>query len=304
MCLPNLFARSSLAILIAVALLVPSRAVSAAGSVIEAAAKSKKTGLPMFVMFSGPGCVHCVNMKKRLQSEPELTKLITTQYVFVEASPGDSESKQFIEHYKIQVSGIPHSCIVSAKGELVDEAKGAPQGDGLKQLLLKGIEKTGGFKSLASANPKKTTKITKLEPEELEGVLKQVAEAKEKLDGEETALEGMVTLLGLNRTYTKIKEVTKEIVPTFATLNKDKAQAAILSQARMLDAAAAAVEQKKEKQAINSYNAVIKKFPDSTAAKFAQEKLDELKNGEADAKPTADAQASTKNEPKKSEETE
>ena len=245
-------------------------------------------------------------MVERFEKEAELTQLIRTQYVFIETSPGSSENKAFIEHYKLKIEGIPHICIVSAKGELVDEAKGAPQGEGLKKLLMAGIEKTGGMKKIASGNPKKgNAKITKLEPEELEGVLKQVAEAKEKLDGEETALEGMVALLGLNRTYTKIKEVTKEIVPTFATLNKDKAQAAILSQARILDAAAAAVEQKKEKMAINSYNAVIKKFPDSTAAKFAQEKLDELKNGEADsAKPAADAQASTKKESKKTEEEE
>jgi hypothetical protein len=269
-------------------------------SLLDAAAKSKKTGLPMFVMFSGPGCVHCKNMKKRLQSEAELTQLISTQYVFVETSPGDSESKQFIEHYKIKVEGIPHSCIVSAKGELVDEAKGAPQGDGLKKLLLAGIEKTGGLKKIASANSKKSgAKITRLEAEELEAVLKQVSEAKEKAQTEDTALEGMVTLVGLNRTYTKIKEVTKEIVPLFATWNKDKAQAALFSQARMLDSAAAAVEQKKEKQAINSYNAIIKKFPDSSASKIAEEKLEELKNGEAGAKPSADAQASAKKETKK-----
>jgi hypothetical protein len=235
-------------------------------------------------------------MVERFEKEAELTQLIRTQYVFIETSPGSSENKAFIEHYKLKIESIPHICIVSAKGELVDEAKGAPQGEGLKKLLMAGIEKTGGMKKIASANPKKTTKITKLEPEELEGVLKQVAEAKEKLDGEETALEGMVTLLGLNRTYTKIKEVTKEIVPTFATLNKDKAQAAILSQARMLDAAAAAVESKKQKQAVTTYKSVIKKYPDSAAAKYAQTKLDELESGEqaADAKPADQAQASSK----------
>jgi hypothetical protein len=224
--------------------------------------------------------------------------------VFIETSPGSSENKPFIEHYKLKIEGIPHIVIVSAKGEMVDEAKGAPQGEGLKKLLMEGIEKTGGMKKFASATKKPGAKITKLEPEELEGVLKQVSEAKEKAETEDTALEGMVALVGLNRTYTKIKDVTKEIVPLFAKWNKDKAQAALFSQARMLDSAAAQAEQKKEKQAINSYNVVIKKFPDSSAAKFAQEKLDELNSGEAGAKPSADAQAAAKKETKKSEEDE
>jgi hypothetical protein len=242
-------------------------------------------------------------MVERFEKERELAQLIRTQYVFIETTPNGTENKAFIDHYKVKIEGIPHIVIVSSKGEMVDEAKGAPQGDELKKFLMAGIEKTGGMKKIASAK-KPGAKVTKLEPEELEAVLKQVSEAKEKAEAEDTALEGMVALVGLNRTYTKIKDVTKEIVPLFAKWNKDKPQAALFSQARMLDSAAAAAEQKKEKQAITSYNAIIKKFPDSSAAKFAQEKLDELKNGDAAAKPASDVQASTKKEKKKPDEEE
>jgi hypothetical protein len=235
-------------------------------------------------------------MVARFEKEKDLAQLIRTQYVFIETSPGSSENKAFIEHYKLKIEGIPHIVIVSAKGEMVDEAKGAPQGEGLNKLLMAGIEKTGGMKKIASATKKPGAKITKLEPEELESVLKQVSEAKEQLESEDTILEGMISLVGLNRTYTKIKDVTKEILPLFTQWNKDKAQAALFAQARILDSAAAAVEQKKSKQAVTTYKSVIKKYPDSSAATYAQSKLDELEGGEkaADTKPAADAQTSTK----------
>jgi len=246
----------------------------AGDALMQAAAKAKKTGLPLFVMFSSSSCKFCVEMKNKLKTEPELNKLISTQYVFVEADAGDSDSKKFIEHYKVKVNGVPHTCIVSAQGELVAEAGGLPQGDGLAKLLQEGITKTGGMKDLAAASAKKSGPITKLEKAELEAVIAEINTAKEKAAAEETMIEGIVELLAINRKYSRVNDVKKETGPIFGELNKDKAKKDVLAQARMLDAAAAATEAKKTKLAESTYQSVIKKYPDSPAAKYAQAKLD------------------------------
>ncbi len=267
--------RWSLVLGVCAAVLLGTAGQSQAGeSLMQAAAKAKKTGLPLFVMFSSSSCKFCVEMKTKLKNEPELNKLISTQYVFIEADANDSDSKKFTEHYKVEVKGVPHTCIVSAQGELVAQAGGLPQGDGLAKLLQEGIDKTGGLKSLASANPKKSGPITKLEKEELEDVLAEINTAKEKVAAEETMIEGIVDLLAINRKYSRVNEVKKETGPIFGELNKDKAKKEVLAQARMLDTAAAATEAKKAKLAESTYQSVIKKYPDSPAAKYAQSKLD------------------------------
>jgi glutaredoxin len=262
---------------------------SRAGELMDAAAKAKKTGLPLFVMFSSSSCKFCVEMKDKLKNEAELNKLIKSQYIFVEADADDAESKKFIEHYKVEVKGVPHTCIVSAQGELVTQQRGMPQGDGLSNLLKEGIDKTGGMKSLASESSKKTGPATKLEPAELEAVVKEIAAAKEKLSAEDTVIEGMVELLAINRKFSRVNEVKKETGPIFGDINKDKAQKDVLVQARMLDSAAAAIESKKDKLGESTYQSVIKKYPDSAAAKYAQAKLDAMSETPASTE-AADAQ--------------
>jgi len=232
-------------------------------TLLQAADESKRSGLPLFVMFSTQTCPYCVEMKKRLQTEPELTALITTQYVFVEASASEPTAKQFIEQYKITVNGVPHTTIVSSKGELLTERVGLPRDSGLLGLLKEGIDKSGGMKDTAEVKRQK----------EVEAAVKQIAAAKEKLSKEETMVEAMVELVAINRKFARVKEVKKEMTLVFAAINKDKAQVAVLAQARMLDTADAAVEAKKDKVAEVAYEAVIKKYPDTPAAKYAHEKL-------------------------------
>jgi glutaredoxin len=232
-------------------------------TLLQAAEESKRSGLPLFVMFSTQTCPFCVEMKKRLQTEPELTALITTQYVFIEASASEPTAKQFIEQYKITVSGVPHTTIVSSKGELLTERVGLPRDSGLLGLLKEGIDKSGGMKDTAEVKRQK----------EVEAAVKQIAAAKDKLSNEETMVAAMVELVAINRKFARVKEVKKEMTPVFAAINKDKSQVAVLAQARMLETADAAVEAKKDKVAEAAYDAVIKKYPDTPAAKYAHEKL-------------------------------
>lgn len=230
---------------------------------LQAAQESKKSGLPLFVMFTTQTCPYCIEMKKRLQTEPELNSLITTQYVFVEANTADPTAKQFIEQFKLSISGVPHSSIVSSKGELLADQVGLPQGDGLLRLLKEGIDKSGGMKDTAEVRRQK----------EVEAAVKQIAAAKEKLSNEETMIQGMIEIVAISRKFAREKEVKKETTLVLAAINKDKTQAPVLVQARMLDAADAAVEAKKDKVAETAYEAVIKKYPDTPAAKYAHEKL-------------------------------
>lgn len=232
-------------------------------SLLQAAEESKRSGLPLFVMFTTQTCPYCVEMKNRLQNEPELRTLITSQYVFVETSAAEPTAKQFIEQYKISVRGVPHTTIVSSKGELVTERTGLPRDNGLLDFLKEGIDKSGGMKDTAEVKRQK----------EADAAIKQIAAAKEKLSKEDTMVEAMVELVAISRKFARVKEVKKETTLAFAAINKDKAQAPILVQARMLDAADAAVEAKKDKIAEAAYEAVIKKYPDTPAAKYAHAKL-------------------------------
>jgi tetratricopeptide (TPR) repeat protein len=114
-----------------------------------AVAKSKDSGLPLLVIGSGENCAYCVELEKRLSTEPDLQPLVA-QYVPVKLMVDEPDFAAFAQTYKPTGEGIPMIFIISSDGKEIANVSGLPAGDGLKQLLERGIAETGGIKNVAS----------------------------------------------------------------------------------------------------------------------------------------------------------
>lgn len=131
-------------------------AVAAQGSPLEMAmAQSKQTGLPMLVLVVTDTCPHCAKLRQRLATEPELRQLLT-HYVPIELNADSPDFKLWAQHYKPGGNGVPLIYIVGSDGKEIYNKSGAPQGDGVKQLLAMGIAQTGGPKKIEPERPGKT----------------------------------------------------------------------------------------------------------------------------------------------------
>jgi hypothetical protein len=239
-------------------------------------------------------------MRKQFKEDSETAHLITTQFVFAEVPPRGEEIELFKKVYNVQINDakdLPSSFIVSAKGELITRLPGMVPADKLREVLKEGIEKTGGFKGAEGAKRR------------LEAALKEVDSAKEQLESEDSLLDGLMTLIRLERQHSRIAEVKKSIRTILGKVATSADQKAVLQQARMLDVAQLHVDNKRKTQAIAQYQAVAKKFPDTPAATIAEEKLGELNGAaatkDAEEKPaeeTADSEEEAEKEEKAAKE--
>lgn len=132
--------------ILAAASIVVSAAWAQAAGLELAVAKSKESGLPLLVIGATETCPHCVNLEKRLTTEPELQPLVA-QYVPIKVMVDDPDFAAWSQRYRPTGNGVPMIFIVASDGKEIVNQSGAPQGDGLKQLLLQGIQATGGFKN-------------------------------------------------------------------------------------------------------------------------------------------------------------
>lgn len=135
------------AFLIALGLVYSFTAPARAVTLAEAVAFSKRSGFPMLVVGTGEGCAPCQALKQRIATDEGLQPLLG-QYVTLVLDVGSEDFRTFAQQYPPSGNGIPMVFIVSAQGEQIHNASGAPQGDGLNQLLAMGIERTGGLKQL------------------------------------------------------------------------------------------------------------------------------------------------------------
>lgn len=227
-------------------------------------------------------------MRKQFTTDSELKDLVGTQYVFVEVMPAGETFDYFKKTYKVEIDrkNLPRNFIISAKGELVKDFSMHEAG-GLVAVLKDGIEKTGGLKGAAGAAAR------------LKTALDTVKTNRELLEAEEgDALQPLLALVALDRVHGKqMPEVRKEIKKIVGKFEKDADQKAVLTQARMIDSASQLAEAKKTKRAIEMYQDVVAKYPDTSGAKLAQERITQLEAPPAEA-PAAAADPA-KDEPAK-----
>ena len=296
---------------------VVSAAAAAQGAGLQMAmARSKQTGLPMLVIVVTDICPHCVKLRQRLQTEPELRQLLT-QYVPIEIKAGSPDFKLWAQHYKPSGNGVPLIYIVSAEGKEIYNKSGAPQGDGVKQLLAMGIEQTGGPKKIEVEKPgrdvlagmmrkidallardKKAEVIALVAPhaekaaghEKLGPMIQQwTKEATDELDKAKTqlasadeAVAAIVAILGTQRVYGELPGVKEPLAKLLDDVKQDPQKKDSLQQAEALDKAHALEDRGSSRNAAAAYRGVISKYPDTPAAQLAQKRLDDL-----GAKPTA-----------------
>jgi hypothetical protein len=164
--------------------------------------------------------------------------------------------------------------------------------DKLREALKEGIDKTGGFKGAEGAKRRR------------EAAIKEVESAKGQLEAEDSLLDGLMTLIKLERQHAKIADVKKSIRMILGKAALDANQKVVLQQARMLDGAQTHVEAKRKTQAVTQYQAVVKKFPDTPAATLAEEKLGELQGATTSDKESKEEKATATEEEEKTEKSE
>jgi len=113
------------------------------GAGLEAAeAEAKRTGKPLLVIGTSDACSPCKRLKSRLANEPEL-KALMAEYVSLELSYGSPEFRSWISRFRPKGRGIPMIFIVSSDGREIYNGSGVPRGDGLKRVLMMGVEQAG-----------------------------------------------------------------------------------------------------------------------------------------------------------------
>jgi cell fate (sporulation/competence/biofilm development) regulator YmcA (YheA/YmcA/DUF963 family) len=103
-----------------------------------------------------------------------------------------------------------------------------------------------------------------------------VTEAERQLASSDEGLAGALSLVEVVRQFKKLPAVVKQAAEVKKTASKDPALRQLFTQATALDKARALEAGNKPERAAEAYRAAIKKYPDTPAAAFAQERLDAL----------------------------
>ncbi len=113
-------------------------AICRASELDAAIAKSRESGAPLFVLVTSPYCGPCTTLKRRLETDEELQKLID-QYVGIHFDVNDPAYRQWTEKYKPHSRMVPMIFVVSSSGKVIYNDSGAPRGNKLVQLLRYGL---------------------------------------------------------------------------------------------------------------------------------------------------------------------
>jgi len=310
-------ARLLLVAAVAATILSSPSAVDAAG-LETAIAQSQQTGLPLFVMGTTESCGYCKQLKQRLSTEAELKPLIA-QYIPLELNVSDPDFRAWSQKYKPAGNGVPMVFIVSSTGEEIHNSSGAPQGDGLKRLLMQGIQKTGGFKDLKalaadigkltqaivkaksqlergdrddalrtlypylkewetvknSPSPSGKELVALVEPLLTEGQAK-LEEAQSQTAVKDRELLGLVTLMGVKRTYDNLPPMAAKIEAAIEEAKEKPELEPLVAQAVLIDKARSYDEANSTTAAIAAYGRVAERFPNTLAANLSQLRASQL----------------------------
>jgi hypothetical protein len=210
--------------------------------------------------------------------------------------------------FKHEGDGIPIVYIVRADGEVLYAKSGAPQGADLPKLLVQMRKQAGTLlspkqvKDLTAALEKAKkahddgdqatavrelgkfsqstsyagiiTEAKELAAKLLEEAKAELEKAQQQLASSDEELLGAIALLRVVRVYTPFKDLVKSAGQLRTKLQKEKKT--VLAQAEALDAAAKLEDAKALDRAQKAYQLVAQRYPDTPAAKYAQERLQKL----------------------------
>lgn len=211
--------------------------------------------------------------------------------------------------YRSVGTGIPKVYVVRADGKQIYGKSGAPRA--LPQFLASALKSSGRIPSrveltrlsreLKSAQAaikageiQKATRILSssrssgiyagpaLALQKLEAALivqgkSALAAAQKKIENTETAFDGLLELVTVERDYSRLQPLRNPITAAVAAVRKDAALRELLESAKAVDRAREYESQKNLKQALKAWRLVQTRYPKSPAAKLAGERITAIK---------------------------
>jgi tetratricopeptide (TPR) repeat protein len=206
--------------------------------------------------------------------------------------------------YRAEGNGIPKVYVVRADGKQIYAKSGAPQA--LPQFLALALKSSGRIPNrveltqlsgdlkaaqaaIKAGEIQKASKILSRRTEgiyaepalalqKLEATLNEqgktaLAAAQTKIKDKETAFDGLLELVAVERDYSRLQPLRKPIAAAVTAVRKDAALRELLATAEVVDRAKEYESQKKLQQALKAWRLVQTKSPKSPAAKLAGERI-------------------------------
>ena len=298
-----------------------------ADQIDDALALSKKTGRPVLAIAGSDTCAACKALEKSLQSQTSLQPLLAQFVPLRVGFSGTGDYGKWAALYPVEGNSIPKVFVIRADGEKLYGQSGAPTslGEFLQQQLgasgailsaaqidqlsqqvakAKKLLDEGNVPQAITATMRCMTTKSFAEPAvaasqlfakiETDGqtAIKQASESLTKSDAPDAQLMAVVTLTETARLYAKLPLVAKAANVALRDVRKEKNNRDVLKQAEAVDAAKDLERKSPGPRAMTKYQQIAKDFPDSPAARFAQERIAVLEKSPGSTSLTSDATGS------------
>jgi len=248
-----------------------------------------------------------VALKKRLATDASLRPLLA-QYVPLDLDTKSPEWQTWARRFRTEGGGIPIIYIVRADGKMLYGKSGSLEGAELPRFLALWRKQTGAALSPKQASELATSlkkarkdyedgdraaavrEIAKfprtvsyaevmLQAKELaikvaEEALSELQKAEEQLASSTDAFQGALTVARIQRVYRPMSEILKAARKIRAKNLREKKD--LFSQAEQLDSAMKLEEANSLDKALRGYQLVVKRYPETAAAKLAQAHIQKL----------------------------
>lgn len=273
----------------------------------KAVALVKRTGRPLLAIGGTTNCPYCVRMARQLETSEALAPL-ASKYVILKIDTSTPLWQEWSRRYEVEGDGVPQVIILRGDGHQIYGKAGAPveldrflerhlaeAGTVLSDRELADLEK---LVKEAQKNLKKRDypKAIELAQEclqenchaeavtEARKVLEQLTErarlglkdAQKKLATRDKSLDGAVALLELQETFAGHSEAVGPITDAVTTRQQDETQAGLFEQAAVVRAARAKEQARQYQPAVEAWQSLIDRFPDSPGAELAKRRIAEL----------------------------
>lgn len=107
------------------------RSISWQSNLQRAVDEAKRAGLPLLIQVSAEWCPHCVRMERETYTDPQLTSIISQQYVAVSVDADDQ--REFIQQMGIQ--SFPTTLVVAPDLRILNRLQGFQSAGQIMQAL-------------------------------------------------------------------------------------------------------------------------------------------------------------------------
>jgi hypothetical protein len=246
-----------------------------------------------------------VALSNRFNSDPA-ARALAAQFVLLKVVTEDPKVwSKWSRKYRSEGAGIPKIYVVRADGKQLYGKSGAPRA--LPQFLKFALNAAGRIPSRAEltrllrdlksaqqavndgAIKKATTvlgrsktagvysetaiALRKLRESMLKKGKAALAVAEKKIKDPKTTFDGLSALLEIERNYSRLPILRKQIVAVIRSAQKNTTHRALLEQAKLVDRANQYEKDKRLTLASKTWQAVLTKFPNTSSAKLAAERL-------------------------------